>query len=324
MIRVSMRDIGAAVGVSRSTVSRALSGDPQIPADTAARVHAAAQALGYHRDPAFDVLARQRWSKPPAQFRATLGFLVHADVHQDGYLRGARGCAADLGYQVDAFNLAEYPTAGALQRVLIARGISGLIVPIFNRRFPAPNLNWSRFAVVACSVDSERPPFHVVRTNVIRKVEIAWAQCRARGYRRIAVILPHASVNELDHRRIATANLCVASMPESERIPVWANGFEAVPQIDEWLQRYCPDAVIAGQPAVIHKLRAMAHAGGRLIPHCCLIEMEDCACVLSRPERIGFVALSILHQQLVENNFGPPDDPFTVVIEPGWKDGASF
>jgi DNA-binding LacI/PurR family transcriptional regulator len=197
-------------------------------------------------------------------------------------------------------------------------------VPIFTRQFPAPSINWSHFAVVACSVDSERPPFHVIRTNVIRKVELAWAHCRARGYRRIAVVLPHADLNELDQRRIATANLCVASMPESDRIPVWANGFEAVPQIEGWLQLHCPDVVIAGQPVVIHKLRAMAQLSRTLIPHCCLIEMEDCACVVSRPERIGYVAMSILHQQLVENNFGPPADPFTVVIEPGWKDGGSF
>src|SRR5687767_1509808 len=45
--RTSILQVARRVGVSHSTVSRALAGDPRITADTAERVREAAAALGY-------------------------------------------------------------------------------------------------------------------------------------------------------------------------------------------------------------------------------------------------------------------------------------
>lgn len=323
MKRLSMKDIAVAAGVARSTVSRALQGDRQIPAQTAERIRRLAEEMGYQRDPAYEVLAQARWGTGE-RFLNTVGFLVHADHHRQGYVEGARATAARLGYAVDELEMAEYASAARLDRVLQARGIRGLIVPTFTERYPMPALDWGRYAVVGCSVDAVRPPFPIVRTNVARKVEMAWERCREKGYRRVGFALPGEASNELDRRREATARQCLLAVPKAERVPVWCGGFDEVGELEKWVERHQPDAIIAGQPVVVAAIKKIAKAQGRRIPHCCLVELPGCAGVSSRPERLGAVAMSVLHQQLVENVTGPAEDAFTVVVEPGWVEGESL
>ena len=57
-VEVTSADVAERVGVSRSTVSRALTGHPRIPAETRRRVREAADALGYRPNPVASMLAR--------------------------------------------------------------------------------------------------------------------------------------------------------------------------------------------------------------------------------------------------------------------------
>lgn len=195
-------------------------------------------------------------------------------------------------------------------------------MPIFTRWHPSPELEWSRFAVVACSVDREYPPFHVVRTNVIRKVEMAWEQCRAWGYRRIGFVLPHEGPNELDLRRMGAARQCGAELPAAERVAPWLGRFDQLAELGDWLDRERPEVVIAGQPAVLAHLERWEQRRCLRIPRCCLVPAKGVPHATSNPERIGYTAMSVLHQQLMENAFGPPEHPFTVVVEPAWVAGT--
>jgi len=58
--RVTMRDVARAVGVSPMTVSRALRDDATVQAKTRARVHEAAQRLGYVYDSTAQVFRSQK------------------------------------------------------------------------------------------------------------------------------------------------------------------------------------------------------------------------------------------------------------------------
>ena len=325
MKRVSMKDIATAAGVSRSTVSRALSCDPSIPEATAERIRRQAESMGYERDPAYDVLTHARWGKA-GQFRNTVAFLATEGMHHAGYQTGARRKAAEMGYAMDSIVRSDYPSDSAIERVLLTRGVRGLILPTFHAAEPLPDFDWSQFSVVCCSVDAIHPPFHIVRTNVAQKVEMAWAQCRARGYRRIGIALLHAQEgsNELDRRREGAAWQCLMRVSASERVPLWNEPFGGETSLDGWIEEHRPEVVIAGQPALLVQLRAQQGADGKPLPHCCLVEQPDTACTASRPERIGEVAMSILHQSVIVNDRGIPEDPFTIVIEPEWWDGDSF
>jgi len=93
--RVSMADVAAAAGVSMSTVSRALSGRGDLPADTRSRVQIVARELGYQRSPT----PRGRPSTTdPRMIELVLG--VFDDPWTDEVASGARSAAARLGYDL--------------------------------------------------------------------------------------------------------------------------------------------------------------------------------------------------------------------------------
>lgn len=78
--RATISDVARAAGVSVSTVDRVLNGRAPVRSDTASRIHAAAESLGFH---AAGVL-RERVRK--VQPRASLGFLLQQP--QSAYYRG--------------------------------------------------------------------------------------------------------------------------------------------------------------------------------------------------------------------------------------------
>jgi LacI family transcriptional regulator len=320
MKRITMADLAQRLGIARSSVSRALRDDPQISASVRLRVQALARELGYARDAAFEVLAQHRKGIRSGERRMAVGFLAGSDPQTPKYLEGARAKAAELGYGVDLFRLADYSGA-ALQRMLRSRGIRGIILPILNDRQPLPELDWNRFTAVCCSVDAHHPPFHSVRVNVVSKLSMAWERMIRHGHRRIAIAPAHsdAGPNQLDMRRAAVALYHLR--PQAGEHLLWDRPFAESAALRLWLDQHQPDAVIVGNPCLLPPLDAHAAAFGRLVPHCCLVPAPGRPHFDSQPRVIGATALSILHQQIVENQYGFPPDPFTVVIEPHWVEG---
>ena len=93
--RVSMADVATAAGVSLSTVSSALSGRGDLPAETRSRVQIVARELGYQRSPT----PRGRPSTTdPRMIELVLG--VFDDPWTDEVASGARSAAARLGYDL--------------------------------------------------------------------------------------------------------------------------------------------------------------------------------------------------------------------------------
>jgi len=98
----------------------------------------------------------------------------------------------------------------------------------------------------------------------------------------------------------------------------------------KWFEKQKPDCVIAGTNSLREWLREI---GAQVPSECGFVSLfpaatrhadEDLARLDSRNERIGEVALSLLDQQIKQHETGIPDDPFTVVIEPGWHEGKTL
>lgn len=86
--RITVRDVAAQVGVSHTTVSLALRGDPRIPPGTRKRVRLAANRLGYRRDAMLSTLMTHLRSMRVHPVHATLGF-VAAWPTRDGWRASA-------------------------------------------------------------------------------------------------------------------------------------------------------------------------------------------------------------------------------------------
>ena len=109
MNRVTQKHIAQSTGVNKSTVSRALSGDPCIPRETVARIQQVARQMGYQPDPLVNAIAASRWRGNGKNKRLTFAFISqfrkpHAGVDWIN-LAGAEARAAEYGCRIDKFTL---------------------------------------------------------------------------------------------------------------------------------------------------------------------------------------------------------------------------
>src|ERR1051325_11536779 len=104
--RITQKQVAEAARLHPSTVSLALRAQAKIPKATRDRVIAAAERLGYQRDPMLSALPAYRKSRSHSAFHGVLGWLVWTDspVHWQSspeysqYYVGACARAAELGY----------------------------------------------------------------------------------------------------------------------------------------------------------------------------------------------------------------------------------
>ena len=101
--RITIKDIAAELGISHATVSRALSGHPNVNRETRARVQAAATALGYIPNSSARILR--------AGTSSLIGLIV-PDVQNEVHAIFAKSigeCCAGHGYQMVLSNTEEDP-----------------------------------------------------------------------------------------------------------------------------------------------------------------------------------------------------------------------
>ena len=332
MARVTLRDIAKEAGSSLAAVSMALRDDPRIPAATRNRVKEAAKRLGYRPDPALSEFISSRWRGGASREGVTLGFLHNSPEAVGGdarIYRGAVARAGELGYKLDTFYTKQYADDAALQRVLRARNIRGLLLDMFEP--PCVNLNWSDFCAVNCRLGGFLPPLHTVYQDVVSAIEALWQGAQARGYRRIGFAMleyDNVVLNDDALRRAAIS----LTQNQSEAVPplILKSSQDWWHKTPRWYRKWKPDAVIGMNVAF---LRALTMEGGVKVPEevgFARLVTEDGAEIgkvagLVDPEvSIGRAAIDQLDLCLRTHQYGLPEVRMHHLIEPRWQEGASL
>lgn len=239
-------------GLSLGAVSLALRDHPSISPPTRARVQAAARRLGYHPDPKLATLMRHLRTSGGADYRETIAYLSFYGSHdewrrfsQNDYYLGARDRAPGLGYQVELFHLgAPDMTAARMSRLLVARGIRGILLG----PSPAPGarlaLDWRRFATVTFGYSVAHPPLHRVTTDYYLGMRSALLHLEREGSRRIGL-----NVNARDDDKVlnlwrAAYALFQEKVPAASRVAINFTA-DGKGNLDEWLRHEKPDAIIS-------------------------------------------------------------------------------
>lgn len=212
--RVTQRDVARHVGKDVSTVSLALRGHPSIPEGTRQRIVEVATALGYRRDPVLSASAQRRRRKG-ARAGANLAILDWTTGGHPGAMIGSMiARARGLGYAAELLRTCDYPSSAALDRVLKARGILGiLLLKAAQPTDRLPALDWESFSVVALSVGYALTPFHTVTVDAFAALRTACRTAWERGYRRMDLLLPRTVPGEEDGRRLGAAMLSGQLLP---------------------------------------------------------------------------------------------------------------
>ncbi len=200
----NMAEIARAVGVSQSTVSRALHGTGRISQQTREHIRSVAANLGYRPDAGAAHLVARRWKKRPAG--ANLAVLFHRRSHWDNYSGLERPRIEQAGFAVDEFPLEDFRSVKQATSLMTARGISGILV------FPRENSEnevWPAlardFPLVVSNQRTSSPLAPTFVPEAFHRVLDAVLKLESLGYRRITLVMPLRETSELtSHLRAAT------------------------------------------------------------------------------------------------------------------------
>ncbi|MGO1385211.1 MAG: LacI family DNA-binding transcriptional regulator [Arachnia sp.] len=209
---VTIYDVAAAAGVAPSTVSRALARPGRVSSDTAAKVRAAATALGYQRSSSAPALASVS-TKLLAMIVADIANPVFIDI-----VRGAEATCDAAGYTLILINGRESATYERHAAEQFLNAVDGLILT-------SPRLSDSGIRVL-----SKHRPLMIVN-RVVRGLPSVLTDA-SRGARRAVEHL-----GQLGHKRITYLAGPEASWTDGVR---WRSVEEACLQLEIRSQRVGP------------------------------------------------------------------------------------
>jgi DNA-binding LacI/PurR family transcriptional regulator len=323
---LSVRAIGARLGLSKSTVAAALRGESRHAAATIARVRAMAEALDYRPNPlvtANMMLARQARSGRPRG--TTLGYLsdvprpalLKADCPgHEGYV-GARERARELGFGLD---LIEYARAGMpparLRNVIRNRGIRGFVIAPHTLPQIELDLGWEEFATVCIGFSVASPRFDRVGYDHHEAIVEVCRRMWHHGRRRMGLVMS----DDFDARVLHLTRagfLRWQSDHGGEAPPILILAGSDPAPLTVWFRRHSPDCIIAPGVDVVPALSAL----GRRVPQDVVVTTT--MRMPGRPELGGFdislrtlarSAVDLLAAKLFRNEQGIPLIRQTVLV----------
>jgi LacI family transcriptional regulator len=340
-MKVTMETIARAAGVSRNTVSLALRSHPSIPESTRRRIRAAAEALGYRRNPAHGELMSQMRLKGHGSTLATLA-LFNANPDPEAferhptlptYVDGCRRRASELGYPLNDFWMHE-PGMDSDRwiQVLETRGIRGLIlIGFMNRnRIPEGFLPViGHFPAVVTGVRTRDPvlSFSCVDHHILTLR--AFEKALELGYRRPGLVLD-GDIDALVEHRFSSGYVCgQARLPRTRRLRPFFDLREARKNpalFREWFASQEPDVIFTLYNVVKHWVEDL---GLRVPDDVGMIQLEwrrqepDWAGMNQHNDITGEAAVDMLIGMIHRGESSVSDFPRATLIGPSWTDGST-
>jgi DNA-binding LacI/PurR family transcriptional regulator len=263
--RARLEDVARAAGVSKSTVSRVLSGDPtlSVRADTRARVHALAQQLGYRPHPVARALATPS-TGAMALLVPNLSNPAYVEI-----IRGAYGRARERGYVLLCAEDFEQQEADEAFTELVDGGrVDGLLIASARpetRLLDVLDRHWVPHVFVNRSVPGAACN---VTLDVARASRVAYEHLAGLGHTRIGHVAGPHDVQSARGREeafvAAAADHGHAPPPVARGAFTPSGGAEAAAQL---LERHGDvTAVFASSLAQAIGLLHVARGRGRAVP----------------------------------------------------------
>jgi LacI family transcriptional regulator len=297
----------------------------------------AAKEMGYRPNPMGVGLARFKRSSKTVPVRTVLAWVnfwpepkkLRSFKEFELYWQGASTTAEKLGYHLEEFVCNERLTPIGLEKILVARGIQGILIP------PQPfqpnwgHFRWECFSTVRIGRSMTTPITHLVTADHVANTIRAVDEIRARGYRRIGFV-GYSSVT--DRRWLFDAGFLRAQleMSRADRLPILTvdrvNAFVSQPELTRWLKKEKPDAVLTeclDLPAMLKKsnYRILADIG---VAAMSVLDGKVDTGIDQNPEEIGRAAILMLISLLHDNSRGIPPIHHELLVKGKWVDGSTL
>lgn len=335
--RISIRDLAEKLGVSHTTVSLALRNSPRIAEATRRRICAEAKRLGYHPDTVVSNLMARLRTLRTTSARETIGFITawpsraawRGSANHARFFEGCRRHAGALGYNLDEFWLNEPGmTSRRMSSILLARGIRGLVL----LSLPTPEgklaLDWKHFICVTKGLTVRHPPVHRVISSHYEDMQVAMAQLKRRGYRRIGLVLGETLSERVDRAWLASYLLHNNERAPEHRVPALITRSPSEEQdFARWYRLHQPEVILFSE----QPMRRWVESLGLHVPNDVgLVHLDwstaiaPLAGIDSDPEVQGEAAIDLLVGQMQANEYGVPKHEKIIAVRGRWVPGASI
>lgn len=340
---ITQSDIARALGVSVSTVSRALKNDPAIPEKRRRSIQEMAETMGYRPNPLAATLAQWKWNAPRSVVHSSLAWLnlwpdptwPHRVGEFSKYRDGASEAAEKLGYHIEEFVLNARMTPPRLEKVLIARGITGIFIPPQKVSPDWGDFNWDNFSVVRFGRSCVTPRSHLVTSNQVATTLLAFREMAARGYLRIGFVTGGWALRRGALVK-AGALLHQSELPPDRQIPplafeeanaTWEERYPRyVAALARWMKENKPDAIFTD----VGELRRILSDAGYSVPldvalaSYSAFDGDADAGVDQNAFEIGRVGALLMVSLINTHDRGIPAIPREVLIPGKWIDGSTL
>jgi len=339
-----MADVAAKLGISGVAVSLGLRDHHRISPERRREIKRVAREMGFVPDPFLSALAAHSRQRTPAKEHGVLAWINHWQEPQrlrqyrefDLCWRGASKAAADLGYRLDEVRWEWDTSPKRLEKILLARGIEGVLIPPHRALFDWEDFDWNKFSVVRFGLSVPKPDSNLVTSDGFRATLMAINKMHEYGYRRIGLVV-NEEFNERIGGQLYSGLVCAqGTLGMRPAIPPLLT-FLNTRTPDElsrqreclhlWLKHHQPDALLTADIEVPELLRELGYripqdiavAGTTVVD----IPGVD-AGIDQHGETIGRTAVETLLKQMNINEHGEPRHPCRILVESRWKDGASL
>ncbi len=340
---VTLQDIAQRLGLSKSAISKALRNSHQIPLERRREIQRVAKQMGYVPDPFFAGLAAHRRGRVPVKDHGILAWVNHWDKPErlrqfkefNAYWQGASEAATQYGYRLDEVRWDAGCSPKRFERILLARGIEGVLIPPHNQLLDWEDFDWSKFSVLRFGMSVQKPDSNLVTADVFRAVVMALQKIHAHGYRRIGITINEEFNLRMGGRLLSGYYYAQELLRLKPVLPPLLTVLTVRDAADlerqkellhQWLRRYKPDAVLTTDielPALLRELglripQDLAVAGTSVL------DIPVDAGIDQHSRAVGRIAVEMLVKQINIGERGSPRDPVHILVESRWQDGRSL
>lgn len=340
--RVTVYDIARSVGVSHTTVARALRDSRDVTKRRREEIQRVALEMGYRPDPRLAALANYRKALGPNRFQGVVAWINHwqqADQLRkfgefDSYWRGAEEVAGKHGFKLEDFRWPMDCSAKRLESMLAARGVEAVLIPPHNDLLDWGEFDWSKFSVLRFGMSVQSPDSNLVTADQFRATVMAVTHMHKYGYRRIGLAVDcdldeHLGGNY--HGGFVWAQKKLKLCPQLPPFAASAALHRRAPEkeareLRRWIEHQQPDAILTSQP---YLPRLLGDLGYRVPEDIAIAGTSVCDIPVDtgidqRSIEIGRIAMQMLIKQINVGELGTPLNPCRILVESHWQDGQSL
>ena len=333
----TIRSLARQLHVSVATVSEALRDNPRVNVATRARVHRAAERVGYQPNP---LLGAALSAVRRACHHAYRGNLALVDTAENGraelmlfhreIVAGAKERAEALGFNTELFWLGEAEVAlpkSRLGSILQARGINGVVLLPFNLAQDLSDFDFSQFAAVQMDHCLIHPQLHTILPDHYVSMLHALERLTQRGYRRIGLCLEERKDVRLKSKWSAAFLAFFRSYTRDSGTPALIAPEFTREEFVAWFRRHQPDLIVGHQQVMVDWLREIHVRVPDDVSFFNLNVTErtaPCAGLNLEPRRLGGAAVETVVAMLHRQERGVPMYPQTILLEASWVEGPTL